>query len=411
VKARRILITGVSSQLGGRLAQTLARDHEAEIEALVGIDTEDPRHELPGTEFVRVGIERRPLQRIISAAAIDTVLDTRLIGDPLLAPLGTIHDIDTRQTSELLAACGTPNSTVRRLVLRSSANVYGWEPGDPAFLGEDTVRSHPPRTAIERELASAEGLVREFAAQNPQVRVCTLRFAEEIGGEGRTSLLSLLTLPVIPGMLGFDPRFQLIHHEDVVGALAHAVSADLAGIYNAGADGVLVLSEIASLLGKPLLPVLPPWGAGFAAGQLRRLGLRVPLEMLRQLRYGRGLDNRKLKASGYRLRYTTRETLVRLRAEQRLRPLLGSGSETYRYEPDVEEFLRWSPSVRSASQARQTSVGPPGGYDALGVGELIDLIRSLEPEALRTLREYELEHQGRSAVLEALESTLARKEE
>ena len=39
------------------------------------------------------------------------------------------------------------------------------------------------------------------------------------------------------------------------------------------ADGVLALSEIASLLGKPLLPVLPPWGTVFAAAQLRRLGL------------------------------------------------------------------------------------------------------------------------------------------
>ena len=123
-------------------------------------------------------------------------------------------------------------------------------------------------------------------------------------------------------MLGFDPRWQFVDEDDVVGVLAHAARHDLPGTYNAAADGVLALSEIASLLGKSLLPVLPPWGTGFAAAQLRRLGLRIPLEMIHQLRAGRGLDNRRLKASGYALRYTSRESVLKLRAQQRLRPLL-----------------------------------------------------------------------------------------
>ena len=44
--------------------------------------------------------------------------------------------------------------------------------------------------------------------------------------------------------------------------------------------------------------------------------------MLRQLRFGRGLDNRRLKATGYRYRYTTRETVLRLGEHQRLEPIL-----------------------------------------------------------------------------------------
>jgi UDP-glucose 4-epimerase len=44
MRARRILITGLSSQLGGRLAQALER--EPELEAIIGVDTDDPRHEL-----------------------------------------------------------------------------------------------------------------------------------------------------------------------------------------------------------------------------------------------------------------------------------------------------------------------------------------------------------------------------
>ncbi len=404
---RRILITGLSSPLGGRLAQMLER--EPGVETIVGIDTDDPRQELQRTEFVRVAVERRPLRRILSAAAIDTVLDTRLIADPLHASPAAIHATNLTGTAELLSACSAPDSPVRQLVFKSSAHTYGRAANGPAFFGEDMARLHPPRTALEREIVDAEEAVLGFAARHPACRVAILRLADEVGAEGRSSWLSLLSLPVIPGVIGFDPRFQAIHFDDVVGALAHAARCRLNGIYNAAADGVLALSEVASVLGKPFVPLLPPWGAGFAAGQLRRLGVRVPVEMVQALRQGRGLDNRRLKATGFTYRYTTREALIRLRAEQRQRPLLGIGTDGYRYERDVEEFLRWSPSVQTARATPRERVSGAAGFDRLPAGELADLISSLEPDALETLRTYELAHQRRPAVLEALEGTLARK--
>src|SRR5213076_1803400 len=74
-------------------------------------------------------------------------------------------------------------------------------------------------------------------------------------------------------------------------------------------------------------------------------------EMLRQLRFGRGLDNRRFKATGFRYRCTTREAVLKLREHQRLAPLRRSNAEGYRYERQLEEFLRYSPSVRAANAA------------------------------------------------------------
>jgi UDP-glucose 4-epimerase len=411
MRSRRILITGLSSHLGGRLAQALESDPATE--AIVGIDLDDPRHPLERTEFVRVATDPQTLHRILRAAAIDTVVDTRLIADPLLASPGRVRQVNVAETANLVAACTAHGGPVRKLVFKSSAHYYGCGREDPAFFTEQMRRAQPPRIALKRDAVAAEAVGGELAETGRTVTI--LRVADEIGGGQRSSHLALLSLPVIPTMLGFDPRWQFVHQDDVVGALAHAVRHELPGVYNVAGDGVLALSELISLLGKRSLPVVPPWGAGFAAAQLRRLRLPVPVEAVRQLRLGRGLDNRKLKASGYAFRYTSREAALELRAQQRLRPLLRAGGESYRYEREVEEFLRWSPSVRTApapaaTGANDTGDGPPPTeYDALGPSELIEVVPSLEPEALHALRRHEAAHQRRAEVLAALERALAAK--
>ena len=122
----------------------------------------------------------------------------------------------------------------------------------------------------------------------------------------------------MPTIAGFDPRYQFIHADDVVRALEFAVEHDLPGIYNVAPDGVLALTEVIGLLGKQALPVLPPWGTGLTASVLKRAGFRLPPEMVLQLRYGRGLDNRRLKAAGFSYDYSTRETVLRFGEHLRL---------------------------------------------------------------------------------------------
>jgi UDP-glucose 4-epimerase len=344
MRSRRILITGVSTFWGGRLAQELERDPE--VECVIGVSPDDPTCELERTEFVRVGTQHALLRRIVDAAEIDTVVDTRLVVDSLTASARAAHEANAIGTLNVLTACGGPDSPVRKVVFKSSAHYYGCERDDPAFFTEDMRRPHPPRTQLESDIVEAERAVQGFARRNPEVTVTVLRFANTLGPGLRTSHTRLFDLPVVPAILGFDPRYQFIHEDDLVDVLRLAVAEDLRGIYNAVPDGVLVLSEIASLLGKPLAPVLPPWGAGLAAAGLRGLGVRVPAEVLQQLRYGRGLDNRKLKAAGWRNAHTTRETVVSYAEALRIKPLIAADGQGYHYEREVEEFLRWSPHVR-----------------------------------------------------------------
>lgn len=341
--SRRILITGLSNYWGGRLAQALEKDPANEV--IVGVAPEDPSCELQRTEFVRIGTQHSLLRRIVHAAEIDTVVDTRLVVDSKTAPARVAHELNVLGTMNILAACGGPDSPVRKFVFKSSAHYYGCERDDPSFFTEDMRRPHPPRTRLESDIVEADDAVQGFA-RNPDVTVTTLRFCNGLGADLDTSHTALLGLPAVPAILGFDPRYQFIHEDDIVGALHHAVVNDLPGIYNAAPDGVLAWSEVAGLLGKPVAPVLPPWGTSLATFAARQIGLRVPEEVRRQLRYGRGLDNRKLKRSGYRFALTTRETVQEFAVALRLRPLRKSAAAPYQYEREVEAFLRWSPSVR-----------------------------------------------------------------
>jgi UDP-glucose 4-epimerase len=281
------------------------------------------------------------------------VVDSRLVVDSVNVSPREAHETNVIGTMNILAACGGPDSPVRKVVFKSSAHYYGCERDDPAFFTEAMQRPHPPRTRLESDIVEAENAVRGFAERNPGVTVTALRFANVLGPDLRTSHSALLSLPAIPCILGFDPRYQFVHEDDVVGVLEHAVVNDLPGTYNVAGDGVLVLSEVASLLGRPLAPILPPWGTGLATAGLRLAGVRISEEMAQQLRYGRGMDNRKLKAAGCSLRYTTREAVQKFAEDLRVRALRGGGDAPYRYEREVEEFLRYSPSVRRRADQAQ----------------------------------------------------------
>jgi UDP-glucose 4-epimerase len=359
-------------------------------------------------------------------------VDSRLVVDSSTTSSRLAHENNVMGTMNILAACSGPNSKVRKLVFKSSAHFYGTAQDDPAFFTEQMGRPHAPTTPIERDILDAEAAVAEFAEQNQSTTVTVLRCTNVLGPDVRTSHAGLLALPVVPMILGFDPRYPFVHEDDVVEALAHALREELPGIYNVAGDGVLALSEVAGLLGKTYLPMLPPWGTGLAAGVARRLGMPVPPEMLNQLRFGRGLDNRKFKATGFSYRYTTRETVIKLREHMRLDPILRGVKEPYQYERDVEDFLRWSPHVRRGEAAAEEVTGhgpqvteeatgqrpqatglgsepPVEHYDDLEAEEVISLLGSLEGSDLAALRDYEAAAKGRDSVVGAIDAVLARR--
>jgi UDP-glucose 4-epimerase len=346
--SKRILITGISRYWGGRLAQAL--EAFPEVEAVIGVDNEEPKVELERTEYVKVGAQHALLRRVVEAAEIDTVVDTRLVVDSAVMPSSRAHENNVMGTMNILAACTGADSPVKKVVFKSSTHFYGCHQDDPAFFDETMRRPHPPKTGIERDIVEAEASLNEFAERHPEKAVTVLRFANVLGPDVETSHIKLFSLPVVPMILGFDPRYQFVHEDDVVHALEHAVKHRVPGTFNMAGDGVLALSEVAGLLGKPYAPVLSPWGTGIAAAIARRVGIEIPPEALEQMRFGRGVDNRRYKAAGFVYKHTSRETVIKLGEHLRLHPVVRGAQEPYRYEREVEDFLRWSPHVKNTRE-------------------------------------------------------------
>lgn len=340
---RRILITGLASFWGGQVAQAFERDPSVDV--IVGIDTDNPVVELQRTEFVRSDDSYSILARLVRSTQVDTVVHAGLVVNSALMSDRRIHEKNVIGTMNLLAALGSEESRVTSLVVKSSALVYGASSHDPTWFREEHVRHSPPRTRVEKSLLEVEDYIRGFAEESGHVKVCVLRCANVLGRDLVTLFSRTLSLPATPTIAGFDPQLQFVEQDDVVRAIEFAVSQGLEGVYNVGGDGRLPWSEMRDIAGRPAL-YLSPVLTAVAARFLTRAGLvKLPPEALDLLRYGRGIDNRKLRRAGFEYRYTTAGALQHFIEMQRLRRVVGDSEPTYRYEGDVEAFFRRSSAI------------------------------------------------------------------
>jgi UDP-glucose 4-epimerase len=305
---RVVLVTGVSRQLAADVAVALAR--RPEVEGVVGLDSAVPRGgplAAAGVRVVRADLRSPSVVRAVRDAGVDTVVHMAVVTTPRTAGgRVAMKEINVLGTIHLLAACQKAPELCR-LVVRSSAGVYGAGPGDPAVVAETAEASRPPRHGWARDCVDVEASVRGFARRRPDAAVATLRYAHAIGPALRTGFTDLFTLPVVPAVMGRDGRLQFVHAEDVVGSAVAAALGDAVGPVNVAADGVVTVAQAAALARRPVMG-LPP-------AMLRRLR-RVPglsdapdldEDDVAVLAHGRVLDTTRMRLDlEYRCRWTTR---------------------------------------------------------------------------------------------------------
>jgi UDP-glucose 4-epimerase len=276
---------------------------------------------------------------------VDTIVHTFLVVDSTRVSARALHEINVIGTMNLLAAAGQSGSPVRQVVVKSSTLVYGSAPTDPAWFREETPRTSPARTRVERSLLEVEGFVRDFAEDNPATVVSVLRFANVLGTDIVTPISTNLSRPICPSVGGYDPLLQFVEEDDVVRCLEHMTRQRIPGLYNVAGAGKLPWSEVAAICGTRLFP-LAPIATHTAAAPLVRLGLiEFPPELEGLLRYGRGVDTTRIGKAGFSCRYTSAGAVDSFIRAVRLRRSAGTEAPSYTYSQDIEQFFRHSPAV------------------------------------------------------------------
>jgi len=301
---RVVLVTGVSRDLGRRFARMIATDPS--VRRVIGVDVVPPRGDIGNVSFVRADIRNPVIAKIIAKEDVDTVVHMSVVATP--AGVGgrtSMKELNVIGTMQLLAACQKAPS-LKTLVVKSTTTVYGASNSDPAMFTEDMSPKRLPKSGYSKDAWEVESYVRGFARRRPDVRVTLLRAANVIGPQVASPITQYFRLPVIPTVLGFDPRLQFLHESDLLAAIQHSVVTDVPGTFNLAGDGVIMLSQALRRLGRTSVPV--PGFAVSAVGQMiRGAGLSdFAPEQVAFLTYGRGVDTTRMREElGFNPGYTT----------------------------------------------------------------------------------------------------------
>ena len=304
-----VLVTGVAGDLGRRFATQLSRSPE--IERVIGVDVLPPRGELAGADFVRADIRNPVIAKVIVRERVDTVVHTSVQATQAAAGGRTsTKELNVIGTMQLLAACQQAPD-VRKLVLKSSAAYYGATNRDPAMFTEGMSAKRLPGGGFAKDVNEVESYTRGFARRRPDVDVTMLRLANVIGPQITSAMSGYFRLPVIPTVLGFNPRLQFLHEQDALDALVHATTSDVTGTFNVAGDGVLTLGQAIRRIGRPSAPMpafaIPAFGSVF---RKTRYADFSP-EHVAYLTFGRGLDTTRMRTMlGFEPSFTTAQAFA-----------------------------------------------------------------------------------------------------
>jgi UDP-glucose 4-epimerase len=311
---RAILVTGVAGYWGTRVAARLAADENYHV---IGLDAEQPAGQRNGLDFVLADIRNPLMVDLLRDERVDTVCHLDFVHS--IRRSESAFDANVMGTTKLLGAC--KEAGVRRVVLKSSTAIYGARPTNSAFLTEGHPVRGSRRFGYLRDLVEREKFCNGYCRRVPEMSVTTLRFSSIVGPTADTPMTRFLRTPWAPSMMGFDPMMQIIHENDVVDALLHAVRNDTKGAFNVAAEDPMPLSKMRGLVGKLPLSVFHPFASwGIALLGTARVDLEDYLPIAPDyLRYPWVGDLTRMREElGLVPRYTADETLRQFAARLRL---------------------------------------------------------------------------------------------
>lgn len=307
--ARRVLITGASGYIGGKLVRELAQGAwrpQRVVASDVRIPPDRERH--PEVIYEEADVrDGARVARLLAEHRVDTVVHLASIVTPGKGSSRELeYQVDVEGTRNVLQAC--LERGVEKLVVTSSGAAYGYHRDSAAWIDEDDPLRGHDHFAYAHHKRLVEEILEQARRFHPALAQLVFRPGTVLGEGVRNQITALFEKPVMLGVAGAKSPFVFIWDEDVVACLVKGIREPLTGVYNLAGDGALTAAELARRMGKPYVP-LPAWLLRGALGALEPLGLtRYGPEQVDFLRYRPVLSNRRLKEEfGYTPRKTSAE--------------------------------------------------------------------------------------------------------
>ncbi len=296
-----VVITGIC----GRMGQLLARQLHRKL-TVIGIDRRRFVGKPEDIVHYQIDVRRRKTQDIFRAGNIRAVVHLGVMHN-LRESDRTHHSWNVVGFQKLLEFITTYK--VPKLVVLSSAMLYGPSPDNAHFLTEDAPLLGAQEFFQIRDLIDVDMVAQSFFWKNPEVETVILRPCH-ILGRVRNAASNYLRMERPITVLGFDPMLQVIHERDVVEALMIALEPGARGIYNLRGPGELSLSRMLNMLGRKPLPVPGPLINSVLGRMWNYRATRFPKEELDHLRYICLVDDsRARKELGFIPKYGIEDTL------------------------------------------------------------------------------------------------------
>ncbi len=297
-----VLITGIVGRLGKHLCRALHRDGP-----VVGIDRRDFPERPKDVVFHQVDIRRKKMRDVFRAGNIRAVVHLGVMHDPR-ASASEHHTWNVVAYAKMLEYMA--QYRVPKLVVLSSANVYGPQPENPQFLAEEAPLSGGQEFSEIRDLIEVDMLTQSYFWRHPETETVILR-PVHILGNVRNAPSNYLRLNVVPTLLGFDPMVQVVHQEDVVNAIRCSLKPGVRGIYNIAGPEPLPLSRILKILGRSTLPVPFTLAKSMLKNLWRYRLSSFPAPELDHIRFVCMVDDRRAREHlGYVPRHALRDTVL-----------------------------------------------------------------------------------------------------
>ena len=305
---RSVLVTGAGGYIGRQLVESLAADRRG-LETIVATDVRLPAPEqrARGVVYEVADVRSPELAETLRRHAVDLLVHLAAIVTPgRTANRQLEYEVDVLGTHNVLAACLAAG--VRKLIYTSSGAAYGYHADNPAWLDESDALRGNPEFAYSDHKRQVEETLAQWRVAHPELLQLIFRPGTILGARAANQITALFDKRYVLGLSGTDSPFVIIWDQDVVGAIVKGIHAGGTGIFNLAGDGVLTLSEMASMMRKPYV-ALPVGLVTAALWLLKRLRLtQYGPEQVNFLRYRPVLSNRRLKEElGYIPRKTTRE--------------------------------------------------------------------------------------------------------